>query len=72
VTPTARDDQDDEDRQVPGERRGSEKGPAPADELDRLIAEVDEGRAVPLDRGLVEEEIVEAEAGDEAFLVLAS
>src|SRR5512133_1877218 len=33
--------------------RGGEKEPAPADELDRLIAEVDEGRAVPLDRGLV-------------------
>jgi hypothetical protein len=35
-----------------GERRGGEKGPAPADELERLLAEGDEGRAAPFDGAL--------------------
>ena len=51
----AGDEQDDEDRQVAGERRGGEEGPAPADEADRLVAEADERRAVPLDRRLVDQ-----------------
>ena len=52
-----RGDQDEEDRQMPGERRRGEEEPAPADQLDRLPAKAHERRAVPLDGRLVDQRL---------------